>query len=391
MSAAEETNHETDDRSWLGGWFRWVPTSMAALQSAEKRVLSYMKTFYTGRYVDIGNHVGNKENRIWTIFLNEQNQNTPLVLVHGFASGVALWVLNLDSFCKNRPVYAFDVLGFGRSSRPTFSSDSQEAEKQLVNSIEEWRQQMNLDKFILLGHSMGGFLAASYSLRYPERVKHLILADPWGFPESPSNQQLSQRPMWLKAIATVLQPFNPLAGLRAAGPWGPRLVEKLRPDIKQKFAVVTEDDREAIPNYIYHCNAQVPSGEAAFKAMTANFGWAKWPMSTRLEELSTDVPVTFLYGSRSWIDHQPGVKIQRSKPNQFNLHVIQGAGHHVYADQHVAFNTLIQKVCNKVDGLPADQNELPTDISEDLASVKCGKAMIGSEKSESKEIRPLTD
>lgn len=43
------------------------------------------------------------------------------------------------------------------------------AEKQLVLSIEEWRREMNLPKIILLGHSMGGFLATSYTMSYPDR------------------------------------------------------------------------------------------------------------------------------------------------------------------------------------------------------------------------------
>lgn len=61
------------------------------------------------------------------------------------------------------------VLGFGRSSRPNFSPDGMEAEQQLVQSVEEWRREMKLEKIILLGHSMGGFLAASYALNYPDK------------------------------------------------------------------------------------------------------------------------------------------------------------------------------------------------------------------------------
>lgn len=61
------------------------------------------------------------------------------------------------------------VAGFGRSSRPNFSNDAMVAEKQLVRSIEEWRREMNIKEMNLVGHSMGGFLATSYTMSHPER------------------------------------------------------------------------------------------------------------------------------------------------------------------------------------------------------------------------------
>lgn len=88
----------------------------------------------------------------------------------------------------------------------------------MVKSIEEWRKEMKLNNMIILGHSMGGFLAASYAISYPSRVKHLILADPWGFPEKPD--EYKEVPLWIKTISYIMQPFNPLAGIRVAGPFG---------------------------------------------------------------------------------------------------------------------------------------------------------------------------
>ena len=81
--------------------------------------------------------------------------------------------------------------------------------------------------------SKGGFLATAYSLQYPDRVSHLILADPWGFPDMPKNDdpenpdnrsRLRNLPFWVKGIAAILQPFNPLWILRVSGPLGNKIL-----------------------------------------------------------------------------------------------------------------------------------------------------------------------
>lgn len=180
-------------------------------------------------------------------------------MLHGMGAGVAFWVMNLDELAVHRPVYAIDTLGFGRSSRPSFANDGMVAEKQLVRSIEEWRREMNIPQMILLGHSMGGFLATSYTMQYPDRVKHLILADPWGFQEKPKE---TKAPLWLRMMASLLTPMNPLWMMRAAGPYGQWVVEKTRPDIIRKFRdrVPMEDPKEnVIAQYIHQCNAQSPT------------------------------------------------------------------------------------------------------------------------------------
>lgn len=103
------------------------------------------------------------------MFDDRVERQTPLVLLHGFGGGVGLWAMNLDALSRQRPVYALDLLGFGQSSRPDFSADAQEAETQFVESIEEWREKLGLKRVILLGHNLGGYLAAAYSLKYPSR------------------------------------------------------------------------------------------------------------------------------------------------------------------------------------------------------------------------------
>lgn len=84
------------------------------------------------------------DQHLWSTVSNPKGQGTPLLMVHGMGGGVGLWSMNLDALSENRPVYAFDLLGFGRSSRPRFSSDPVEAENMFVNSIEAYREKVSV-------------------------------------------------------------------------------------------------------------------------------------------------------------------------------------------------------------------------------------------------------
>jgi len=259
--------------------------------------------------------------------------------------GNGIWAMNLDDLAANRTVYSFDLLGFGLSSRPKFSSNPKVVEAEFVESVESWRQALQLKKpFILLGHSLGGFVAASYAFKYPDQVKHLILVDPWGVPEMPKEREVGRDwPLWVKALRVVLQPFNPLAAVRGAGPWGPALVKRFRPDFQRRYAQLFDDD--TVFDYIYHLNAQTPSGEAAFKTLAAPFGYAKNPIITSIDQLDPKVPLTFIYGGKSWITSDSGKMIQDLRKDSYvDVQEIKGAGHHVYADRPFMFN----QVCNEV-------------------------------------------
>lgn len=320
----------------------WKPTSQRLLEAAETRILKYINTPYESKFVDLDD-----ENKLWTVTFNPQATNLPLVMVHGFGGGLALWAMSIDALAKNRPVYVFDLLGFGRSSRPRFSTDPQEAEVEYVNSIEQWRQQIGLEKFVLLGHSFGGFLSSAYALRHPSRVKHLVLVDSWGFQKKPEEFEFNM-PLWFRALAAVLSSFNPLAGMRAAGPLGPSLVQKLRPDFQGRFSRLLPDD--AVLNYIYHCNAQKPSGEIAFKKMSAMYGWAKFPMIDRIGLVDKNIPMTMLHGGDSWISIDPSFETKQIRSDCYvRIEEVPDASHHVYADQPDAFNVLVDRICQRED------------------------------------------
>ena len=67
------------------------------------------------------------------------------------------------------------------AGRPHFKARNRlDAEAFFLSALHQWRQEQGLDKMILMGHSLGGYLAATYALQHPENVQHLILVCPAG-------------------------------------------------------------------------------------------------------------------------------------------------------------------------------------------------------------------
>ncbi|XP_010745192.2 1-acylglycerol-3-phosphate O-acyltransferase ABHD5 isoform X1 [Larimichthys crocea] len=360
---AEEIQPFTEQSSWMLSWLpTWCPTSPTQLKDAEEKMLKSVKRPFSRQHVRISN-----SNYLWTLAFSTHSHpeppaqpRVPLVLLHGFGGGVALWAQNLDSLSSSGPVYALDLLGFGRSSHPNFATNPEGAEEQFVTALEEWREKVGLEEMVLLGHNLGGYLSAAYTLKYPHRVKHLMLVEPWGFPARPENPNHNSIPVWIRAMGAVMSPFNPLAALRLAGPLGPMLVQMIRSDFKQKYASVFDDN--TVSDYIYHLNAQTPSGETAFKNMTIPYGWAKRPMLERIGQVQPDIPISFIYGSRSSIDSDSGQAFKKTRPD-IEIRVIRGAGHYVFADQPDDFNQAVLQILawteKENEDEEAKQRELP--------------------------------
>ncbi|KAJ8086393.1 hypothetical protein PM082_005216 [Marasmius tenuissimus] len=92
------------------------------------------------------------------------NSPPPAVLLHGYGAGLGFFFKNFNTLAqwagrRNTSVFAVDWLGMGRSSRPPFSVSAsrkdtkarvEEAESFFVESLEEWRQKMGLEKMTWL-------------------------------------------------------------------------------------------------------------------------------------------------------------------------------------------------------------------------------------------------
>ncbi|MDH6576028.1 alpha/beta hydrolase [Kitasatospora sp. MAP5-34] len=100
----------------------------------------------------------------------------PLVLLHGGDTSSPVWFANVADLSRTRRVYAVDRIGApGRSvrgDRPVRSVDD------LLDWLDGVLDGLGLARTDLCGHSYGAWIALTYALRAPQRVRRLVLLDP---------------------------------------------------------------------------------------------------------------------------------------------------------------------------------------------------------------------
>jgi pimeloyl-ACP methyl ester carboxylesterase len=113
-----------------------------------------------------------------TLAVNDSGKNGPaVVLVHSLAGTAQQWSEQLRHLRQSRRAIAFDFRGHGRSDPPR-NGDYTIAG--MAADIAATVDSLDVDRFVLVGHSMGGGAALVYAGSHPERVLGLMLIDPIG-------------------------------------------------------------------------------------------------------------------------------------------------------------------------------------------------------------------
>ncbi len=102
---------------------------------------------------------------------DEHADRLPLVLVHGLGVSSAYWARLQPLLAARRPVYAPDLPGFGHTTRPRTLLDT----VALGSALADWMRAVGLVRVHLLGHSLGGPVAAEFTRQHPAHVARLIL------------------------------------------------------------------------------------------------------------------------------------------------------------------------------------------------------------------------
>jgi pyruvate dehydrogenase E2 component (dihydrolipoamide acetyltransferase) len=100
-----------------------------------------------------------------------EGDGVPVLLVHGFGADLNTWLFTQPALAARRRAFALDLPGHGGSAREVGAGDVES----LTDAAEGALGALGVEQVHLVGHSMGGAIAASLATRRPERVASLTL------------------------------------------------------------------------------------------------------------------------------------------------------------------------------------------------------------------------
>ena len=105
------------------------------------------------------------------ISYSDTGKGTVVVLLHGFLENQTMWQDFIPEFSKKNRVITIDLLGHGETECLGYVH-SMEDNAEVVHEV---LSDLRIRKVILVGHSMGGYVALAFAEMYPDMVKGLVL------------------------------------------------------------------------------------------------------------------------------------------------------------------------------------------------------------------------
>ncbi|WP_300570395.1 alpha/beta hydrolase [Flavobacterium sp.] len=99
--------------------------------------------------------------------------NIPIIFLHGYPFDKTMWLGQLDFLKLSYRLIACDIRGFGESK----DEESALSIDMFGDDLIQFMDQLNIDKAVVCGLSMGGFIALNAHQKFPNRFESLILCD----------------------------------------------------------------------------------------------------------------------------------------------------------------------------------------------------------------------
>ena len=105
-----------------------------------------------------------------------EGKGKPILCVHGITANCRCWDVVAAALVPQYHVMAMDLRGRGRSDKPAKGYS-------LTHHIRDMNcllDDLDVEKVVILGHSLGAFIGLAFAAEYPQRIEHLILVDGGG-------------------------------------------------------------------------------------------------------------------------------------------------------------------------------------------------------------------
>jgi pimeloyl-ACP methyl ester carboxylesterase len=246
----------------------------------------------------------------------DSGSGTPVVLLHGIGASMYAWRYALPVLVgAGYRVVAFDNRGFGFSDMPAHGYTNGDYTRLLVALLDS----LGISSAVLVGHSMGGAIAAETALHHPDRVRGLVLIDAAGYGVSwPGVLKIARWP-FIGAIATSFR-SRWITGriLRSTFAQPEKVTET---DVDQYYAPVAD------PRY----GRALRGVLREFRFDTLGGG--------RLAALQT--PTLIIWGGNDrWIPVREGTRFSREIPRSA-LVVLPSTGHNALEESHDEVNRVL--------------------------------------------------
>lgn len=267
-----------------------------------------------------------------------------LIMVHGYGGGLGFYLKNYNQIAQNPNwiIHSIDLLGYGCSSRTKFTCKNlSEVEHFFHDSFQQWmikRGLVDSSKNLILAHSMGGYLMATYGIKHIEPFCSKLLMI------SPGAVIKHRSPVAVPKYFVRLweQNISPFSLVRKFGPLGSKLVSMWS---SRRFGNLSKKESSRLHKYAYAIFQRPGSGEYMLNFLLAPGADARHPLIERgVHKLNCGL--LWCYGKEDWMDKKGGELISNvvnslHGTKKSSVVEIEDSGHHIYLDNIKEFNKLV--------------------------------------------------
>ena len=220
----------------------------------------------------------------------------PVVVAHPGGPGLEWTILRMPQVEKFATVVYIEPIGTGSSGRlPDSSGFTME---RYVGDVEGVRAHLGLGKLVLLGHSHGGFIAQSYALAHPDRLRGLILYDTSPTTGAEWQKDVAANLQWFKNESWFAEAADALAHETSAST-DDEITAIFRREMPLYFAEWTSRAEEYEP-YRAQVRLSVAPGKVSDSSAPNQVGVA--PVIELRDRLATiNVPTLVIVGKRDFV------------------------------------------------------------------------------------------